>query len=73
VADPIGLRGRAPAHYPMLKNSENEGSRKSQFRTPNRICAGNRHDEAHAKATGGKIARAAEPLPDFPSRPPTAS
>jgi hypothetical protein len=21
VADPIGLCGRAPAHYPMLKNS----------------------------------------------------
>jgi hypothetical protein len=22
TADPIGLRGRAPAHYPMLKNSD---------------------------------------------------
>jgi hypothetical protein len=32
AADAIGLCGRAPAHYPMLKNSEIEGRRKSRFR-----------------------------------------
>jgi hypothetical protein len=33
------------------------------------FCAGNRHDEANGRATRGNIARAAEPLPNFPSRP----
>jgi hypothetical protein len=32
LADRIGLRRRAPAHYPMLKNSN--FSRRSQFRRP---------------------------------------
>ena len=53
----------------VWKNSQNDGSRKSRFRAPNLICAGKRHDEAHERATRGKIARAAEPLPNFPSRP----
>jgi hypothetical protein len=30
LADRIGLRGRAPAHYPMLKNSQIEQLRKSR-------------------------------------------
>ena len=55
----------------VLKNSQNDRSRKSRFRAPNLICAGNRHDEAHTRATRGKIARTAEPLPNFPSRSPT--
>ena len=53
----------------VWKNSQNDRSRKSRFRAPNLFCAGNRHDEAHGRATRGKIARAAEPLPNFPSRP----
>jgi hypothetical protein len=53
----------------VWKNSQNDRSRKSRFRAPNLICAGNRHDEAHGRATCGKIARAAEALPNFPSRP----
>jgi hypothetical protein len=44
----------------VWKNSQNDRSRKSRFRAPNLICAGNRHDEAHGRATRGKIARAAE-------------
>ncbi len=52
----------------VWKNSQNGRSRKSRFRAPNLICTGNRHDEAHGRATRGKIARAAEPLPNFPSR-----
>jgi hypothetical protein len=35
AADAIGLCGRAPAHYPMLKNSEIEGRRKSRIRAHN--------------------------------------
>jgi hypothetical protein len=31
LADGIGLRRRAPAHYPMLKNSQIEQLRKSRF------------------------------------------
>jgi hypothetical protein len=53
----------------VWKNSQNDRSRKSRFRAPNLICASNRHDEAHGRATRGKIARAAEALPNFPSRP----
>jgi hypothetical protein len=53
----------------VWKNLQNDRSRKSRFRAPNLTCAGNRHDEAHGRATRGKIARAAETLPNFPSRP----
>jgi hypothetical protein len=48
TADPIGLRGRAPAHYPMLKNSEIEPSRKSRFRA-RRVTS---TDSPYAKACG---------------------
>jgi hypothetical protein len=53
----------------VWKNSQNDQSRKSRFRGPNLICAGNRREEAHGRATRGKIARAAEALPNCPSRP----
>jgi hypothetical protein len=53
----------------VWKNSQNGRSRKSRSRAPNFIRAGNRHYEAHGRATRGKIARAAEALPNFPSRP----
>jgi hypothetical protein len=56
----------------VWKNSQNDRSRKSRFCAPNLICAGNRHDEAHRRATRGEIAGAAEALPNFPSRPPMA-
>jgi hypothetical protein len=52
----------------VWKNPQNDRSRKSRFHAPNLICAGNRHDKAHGRATRGKTARAAEPLPNFPSR-----
>jgi hypothetical protein len=41
------------------------GREKSRLRAPNLICAGNRHDEAHGRATRGKIARAAETPAEF--------
>ena len=56
----------------VLKNSQNDRSRKSRFRVPSLRCAGNRQDEAHTKAIHGKIAPRAEPLPNFNSRPPTS-
>jgi hypothetical protein len=56
----------------VWKNSQNDLSRKSRFRAPNLIRAGNCHDEAHGRATRGNIARAAEPLTNFPSRLPAA-
>src|ERR1700733_1163753 len=52
----------------VWKNSQNDRSRKSQFLAPNLICAGNRHDEVHGRATRRKSPRAADPLPNFPSR-----
>jgi hypothetical protein len=52
----------------VWKNPQNDRSRKSRFHSPNLIPHGNRHDKAHRRATRGKIARAAEPLPNFPSR-----
>ena len=52
----------------VWKNPQNDRSRKSRFHAPNLICAGNRHDKAHGRATRGKLARAAEPLPNFPPR-----
>jgi hypothetical protein len=52
----------------VWKNPQNDRPRKSRFHAPNFIRADNRHDKAHWRATRGKIARAAEPLPNFPSR-----
>jgi hypothetical protein len=62
-------RRPAKARHPPIvwKNPQNDRSRKSRFHAPNLICAGNRHYKAHGRATHGKIARAAEPLPSFPS------
>jgi hypothetical protein len=56
----------------VWKNSQNDRSRKSRFRAPNLICAENRHDEAHWRAARGKIARAAEAMPNCSSRRPMA-
>jgi hypothetical protein len=50
----------------VWKNPKNDRSRESPFYAPNLICAGDRHDKAHGRTTRGKIARAAEPLPNFP-------
>jgi hypothetical protein len=49
----------------VWKNPQNDRSRKSRLHAPNLICAGNRHDRAHGRATRGKIARAAETLAEF--------
>jgi hypothetical protein len=59
----------APMTGIVWKNSQNDRSRKSRFRAPSLICAGNRRDELDGTATRGKIARAAEALANFPSRP----
>jgi hypothetical protein len=56
----------------VLKNSENEQSRKTRFRAPDVTHAGSRRDKEHARATRGETGRSAEPLPNFPSRPPWA-
>jgi hypothetical protein len=48
-----------------LKNPQNDRSRESRFHAPNLICADNRHDKAHERATRGKIARAAETPAEF--------
>jgi hypothetical protein len=57
-----------PLHVDCVEKLANDRSRKSRFLAPNLICAGHPHDEAHGRATRGKIARAADPLPNFPSR-----
>jgi hypothetical protein len=49
----------------VWKNSQNGRSRKSRFHAPNPNLRGNRHDEAHGRATRGKIASAANPLAKF--------
>jgi hypothetical protein len=70
AADRIhNVRFRAFNRQIVWKNSQNDRSRKSRFRAPNLFGAGNRHDEANGAATRGDIARAAEPLPNFSSRP----
>ena len=58
-------RGDVSNRRIVWKNSQNDRSRKSRFLAPNLICAGNRHDEAHGRATRGKIARAADPPAEF--------
>jgi hypothetical protein len=50
------------------KTRKMTGHEKSRFHAPKLIPHGNRHDKAHGRATRGKIAHAAEPLPNFPSR-----
>jgi hypothetical protein len=49
----------------VWKNSQNGRSRKSRFHASNPNLRGNRHDEAHGRATRGKIASAANPLAKF--------
>jgi hypothetical protein len=53
--------------------SQNYRSRKSRFRAPNLICAGSRHDVAHARATRQDRPHGLKKkLPNFPSRTTTA-
>jgi hypothetical protein len=65
LADRSGLRGRAPAHYPMLKNSEIEVSPKS--RLPANIVAftGSCHCKAYQRVARRKTGRFAEAPKDF--------
>jgi hypothetical protein len=47
AADAIGLCGRAPAHYPMLKNSEIEVPRKSHLSAYSVVYVGSCHSNAY--------------------------
>ena len=62
LADRIGLRRRAPAHYPMLKNSEIEGRRKSRIRAHSVVYAGRCHSKASERGARSKAGRSAESL-----------
>ncbi len=70
IADPIGLSGRAPRHYPMLKNSEIEPPRKSCFRARCVMSADSPYGRAYGSVARGKTGRSADPLRIFSSRPP---
>src|SRR5208283_3852864 len=65
LADRIGLRGKASAHYPMLKNSEIEPPRKSRFRTRRVISADSPHGRAYRSVARGKAGRSADPPKEF--------
>src|SRR5271166_5073279 len=73
LADRIGLRGKASAYYPMLKNLEIEPLRKSRFRTRRVISADSPHGRAYRSVARGKAGRSADPLRNFSSRPPAVS
>jgi hypothetical protein len=64
-ADRTGLRGRASAHYPMLKNSEIEPPRKSRFRARRVMLADSPYRRAYASVARGKTGWSAGPPKEF--------